>query len=170
MRQGSFFSSVLYLFVIVFLAGLGLLFMSLRWLDLLREYFAKLMLYRPEVFFPVGLFLLSLSSLLLLSFYRLFRHKYISVSTTFPSCQVDGDILTAYAKKYFEQLFNKDFLETEVLIFKRRLEIITYLPKVPDNCKFDLHYYLEKAKKDIASLLKEKFDYSKKFIITIKTI
>lgn len=170
MRQGSFFSSVLYLFVIIFLAGLGILFVSLRWLDDLCEYFAKLLLYRSESFFPVGLFLICISLLLLLSFYRLFRHKYLSISTKFPSCEVDECILTAYAKKYFQELFNHDFLETEVLIFKRRLEIITYLPKSQNKSKVDLNYYLEKAKKDFSKMLKEKFGYSRKFTLTIKTI
>lgn len=154
--------------MIIFLAGLGLLFASLRWLDDLSVYFAKVLLYRPEDFFPVGIFLISLSTLLLLSFYRLFRHRYISISTKYPSCKVDESVLTAYSKKYFEELFNKDFLETEVLIFKRRLEIITYLPKA--QTKVDLNYYLDKAKKDFAKLLKDKFDYTRKFIITIKTI
>lgn len=169
MRQGSFFSSVLYLFVIIFLAAEGLVFLSFCWFDNLSEYFANLMLYQRESFLSLGIILISIAFVLLLAFYRIYGHKYITVSSKIPSCEVDVNILTTYAKKYFEELFNRDVLDTEVIIFRKRIEIVAYLSSNKNNNKLDLAYFLDKSRLDFRNLLRDKFAYTGNFNITIKT-
>ena len=167
MKQSSILSSIIYLFVIIISAGLGLFLISLKWLNFVCEYLAKMLLFSPESFFPLGIIFLIASFLLIISFYSIFRYKHISISTKPYSCDVDGKIIKTYAKKCFEELLSIDHIKTEVTIFRDIIEIIAYLP--PKN-KTDENTLLERAEIKLSKILKEYFAYNKRFTITIKTL
>ena len=136
-------------------------------LDGFCEHLSILLLYRPETFMFFGVSLLVLSFILFISAYFIFRHNHISISTKpFPT-DIDEKIISTYAKKYFEKLFKVDHIDTEIYIFRKKIEVIAYIP----NCKKDdIPSFLQLAKKELTKLFKDKFSFENDFIISFKSI
>jgi hypothetical protein len=165
MKLTSFFSSLIHLFTFLILLGFALFFISLRWLDWLSFRLAETFLYRPESFTSLGLFFLALAFFLLIVCYSIFRYKPISILAKPFSCEVDPSIIKKYAEKYFEGLFEVDIIGTEVSVSRNKLEIIAYLPSSKVKDAFPL---LKRASVDFSNLLREKFSYKKKVLVTFK--
>lgn len=165
MKFTGFFSAVLQLFVIIFTLALGLLFFCFSWVESLSYGVAQILLYKPENFTPLGLIFLGLTIFLTLTFYFIFRHKYIRIENNSSSYEIDINIIKKNVEKYFQESFDVSSIEIELSSFRNNLDIIIYLPSnlqnYPDSS-------LKKLSENLSNLLKNEFSYKRKTILTFK--
>lgn len=166
MRTSKVLASALQLLMSVKLMALGVFLIALSLLPYARSLFLDFLHTQPEFFSIAGYATLGVGILLFIAFYAINRGQYYQVSMQGPVA-VDLPVIEKYMKTYWRQHFPHENIETEVVLHdNQKIELITQMPSItfPDQKAF-----LEKAEKELGTLLAENLGYDRQFLVTIIT-
>ncbi|MCI5052541.1 MAG: hypothetical protein MRY21_05330 [Simkaniaceae bacterium] len=163
MRPQNLLFSIVNLFVVLLIMGLGLLCIEVPHSPNVRELVLGLLTESQWVFTAFGYGLLGFGTLLLVGFFMMNRRRYYTIQMEHNRLRVDESIIKDYVRDYWKAQFQRpdDILDVRVGA-KQQLEVIAHLPKVEEQAKL-----LERIENELGVLLARRLGYEKDFLLTI---
>ena len=163
MRAVNVLISAFHLIVTIFVFLVGLFFFILPHAHSFIDYFIAFLSSRADLFIVISVFFFSLSLILFLGFYTLYKNQYFKMQISNKLTFVDTELIKEYLQKYLDENYigEKIYL-SKVVISNKNIEIIASLKKEKINEEF-----LEDFSKKIKAALKEELDYMKDFYLNI---
>jgi hypothetical protein len=153
------FSAVQFFQVLLLVIG-GAFCLALPMAPSLRVAIANGFIFKDDLFFCLGISLLSVGGILGLGFYFLQRHRMLQVSMN-PLAAVENTVIAALVQSYLQKRFPEWPIKTEARVDHEGLiELMTELPSV------ELEKHLKEMETEIGELLKRTLNYQKHFTIT----
>jgi hypothetical protein len=166
MRSEFIFSSALHLFVILIMLSFSFVLMAIPYSEQLSSIIRNSFESNPFIFFKIGIFLLVFTSILFLSFYLIYKKKFLKINMKKNKIDVDLKIISKYIEDYLKKSFKNSFLSSDVnLTLNKKLEIIASFSSLNDQNNKTL---LE-VEQNIGKILFDQLNYDKEFIFTINS-
>ena len=162
MNLSKALTSILHLFVLVLTLAIGAMFLFFGYNI---DFFNNLIALKPEIYFKeFGAIFLSLSVLLCISFYKIYKAQFYQVVMKPHDALVNIKLIEKYLEKYFKNNHSNLILNSSATILKdNKLEIIANFKKA-EPIEDDTLLNIEK---NIGKILIDNLSYDKEFIFTL---
>ena len=165
MRTEKVLMSALHIVLLFLVLAIGIFCLFLGSIPALKSLAIDTITDSPHFFIKIGLMIIAFAFLLGFVLYLINKKQYFKVVMNSHSCNISAHLIREYIEKYWRREYPKEKIKTEVILKKsQNIEIIARLPFIK---KIDADVFFEKTEKEIAKLLFDKFQYQKKFILTL---
>jgi len=159
MRLGNLLFSVVHLFVVVFVFGVGALFIGIPYSPSFGNLVSESISGQSNMFTLLGGGFLLLGFILLVSFYAMHRRRYLTIEMNYNRARIDESIVKDYIADYWSNQFKRKVSDV-VFHSNQKLEVIADLPDIEEET-------LKRVEDELSVLLARKLGYERDFQLTV---